>query len=69
MFAHDLFLQNQVSKQNWHTDISSAPEGFYLYIIDIRISPRCLATTYQGAKMIRLWLYAPTTPYAQYSNL
>lgn len=35
MFAHDLFLQNQVSKQNWHTDISSAP----------------------------------TTPYAQYSNL
>lgn len=32
-FAHDLFLQNQVSKQNGHTDISSAPEGFYLYRI------------------------------------
>lgn len=28
MLAHDLFLQNQVSKQNWQTDTSQAPEDF-----------------------------------------
>lgn len=32
MLAHDLFLQNQVSKQNWQTDTSQAPEDFFLKI-------------------------------------
>lgn len=31
MLAHDLFLQNQVSKQNWQTDTSQAPEDFFFF--------------------------------------
>lgn len=34
MLAHDLFLQNQVSKQNWQTDTSQAPEDFLKSISD-----------------------------------
>lgn len=39
MLAHDLFLQNQVSKQNWQTDASQAPEDFFFKSISDGMSP------------------------------
>lgn len=58
MLAHDLFLQNQVSKQNWQTDTSQAPEDFFLNLYQMGCH---LVTTYQQGKIVHLGLYAPIT--------
>lgn len=49
MLAHDLFLQNQVSKQNWQTDTSQAPEDFFLNLYQMGCH---LVTTYQQGKIV-----------------
>lgn len=58
MLAHDLFLQNQVSKQNWQTDTSQAPEDFFLNLYQMGCR---LVTTYQQGKIVHLGLYASIT--------